>query len=171
MKKLLSITALALGLVSCSGCTKKDQATVEVPVAEPAPELKATLLVKNDNLEVALPSTDWESVDTGGLFNAWRNVLLKNLVILSKDVIATSSEEHILSLLREIKSNGSVIKSTEVLTINGHAFILINSFRSNVNIFMWISTEKGVAYMFSCGGAAENNQHDLCYEIAQSIKY
>lgn len=188
MKKLLiPLMALAFSVTACSSCTHKtpppsspDAAPSASVSATPSPPPSASVtpppVTANkfslSGLEFTLPSDGWKqapldaSNDTLVLLNAEK----KNLIVVVTEKYDGKYQDYVLLALRGIRGAGATVVSAKQVEINGHKFVLVESNKSNVKVWMWVTLLNGQGYGFSCGGpSVDDSQKDLCAEVANTI--
>lgn len=181
MKNLFIAALLAFGLVSCSSCAKKNTVpVVDVPDSPsanpsvpdpPVPPPPATLTATNGNLEVTLPGADWKVLEVSNeMYRAFINENVKSLVLLARESSTSTYPQYILNAIRSVKDAGGTVVSSKQVTVNGHNFVLVESNKDNIQVFMWVTLEQNVGYSISCGGPAEAKPQDLCAAIANTVK-
>jgi hypothetical protein len=174
IKNLIVITAISLGIISCSACAKQDQTPIPVPAPVPTVVVPpvTTVVIRNDNLEATLPNDGWKVLDVpeGSFIKAFINPTLKNLVLLSKQADASTYDQFVLGAIRGVKDSGGTLASAKQVTLNGHKFVVLDVTKNNVQFFMWVTLDNGFGYGFSCGGPVELAPHDLCFGVANTVK-
>jgi hypothetical protein len=186
LSKLQRITlalVLALSTVSCSSCAKKnpDPVTPEpVPTPtssttvtpEPPKPVVTAVTVKQDGLELTLPSAEWVAVESPPPHaQAWMNAVKKNGVVVVGEEYTGSYESYVLFALRGIKDSGAQVASAKQVEINGQKFVLVESSKNNIRVWLWVALVGGHGYGVSCGGPdSDPTQKDLCTGIAATIK-
>jgi hypothetical protein len=189
MKKLfIPLMLVALGATACSSCAHKTPdptaptpvvdasvsatpAPAPAPSASVAPPVKTGLKVSQDNWELTLPSDAWQKIpDAPGDVAAFMNKEQHNLVILVTEKFAGKYEEYVLMAVRGLKGAGATIISAKQIELNGHKFVLVESSKSDVRVWTWVTLLNGQGYGLACGGpAADEAQHDLCFGIANTF--
>lgn len=171
-------------LMSCTACGSNslpvggssEPTSTALPTAapsassEPVPPVTDIHVVKN-KCELTLPGLDWKSVPTCDEDNcpvAFMNKDETGLVVLLDEKFEGSFDEYVLVLLRELKSSGATILDTSEVNLNGNRFILMESFRDDVKVWLWVSLVNNQGYVLSCGGPVDNRF--LCFEIAKTFK-
>lgn len=189
MKKLLiPLMAIALSVTACSSCTHKTpppsspdatpsttaSATPSAPpsasVTPPTPP--ASNKFSLSSLEFTLPSDGWKqapldaSADTLVLLNPEK----KNLIVVVTEKYDGKYQDYVILALRGIRGAGATIVSAKQVEINGHKFVLVESNKSNVKVWMWVTLLNGQGYGLSCGGpSVDDSQKDLCAGVANTI--
>lgn len=175
MKKFI-IALMALGIVSCSACAKKDQTpdaappvpTASTPDASPPPV--TTVTITTGHATLTLPSTDWKKLETDGTVYGYINMTLKNAVVLGQEEFTGSRDAYILQALRSVKDSGGTVNSTKQVTLNGHNFALFEVTKNGNTLWAWTTVESGFGIILTCGGAPSTPQGDLCQGIASTLK-
>jgi len=187
MKRLLFVLPLLiLGLVSCTSCSKKettpppcDGGSCTFPTATPtvtAPPVPTTppdQVFSEEDWSVSLP-VGWSKLEPPApvpelkLFYANKEKM--NLVIFVKEPFEGTNAEYILEALRGIKDGGGKIVAARQVDVNGNKFVLVDSTRDDIRMWMWILARNGFGYALSCGGpAADVGQEDICTKIANTV--
>lgn len=184
MKKLLLIIAVALGILSCSSCSKEVQPTspcngeeCSIPAPKPSvsvpPPVDGTVKIQDADWSFVLPSAGWDKVSfpEDGVQIVLRNEKKRNLIIFVKEKFDGSPDQYALFAIRGLKDSGGTLGAVKQVTINDNKFVLVESSKgSSVKIWMWITSKSGNGYAFSCGGPVDELQEDLCNKIAESVK-
>lgn len=183
MKKILPIMLMAV-TVACSASTKKIQATndldagvscVESSCPMPGPDAaKITDLVAEDNWQFILPGPGWKPVagtdDT--IKVAFENDQLDTKLVLVKEPTTQTKQEYIVNILRSIHSNGTSLKNTVVVNINGNEFINTTVFDDTHTGWFWFTLKDGNGYVFACAVDKGLTEADdtTCTSIANTLK-
>lgn len=181
MKRLfLVLPLLVLGLVSCSSCAKKDTTpppcdggTCTLPTSTPSvPAPPPDQVLSEDDWSVSVP-VGWEKLTPPTTDPEvkvfYGNKEKQNLVIFVKEAFPGTSAEYVLEGLRGLKDSGSKLNGARQVDLNGNKFVLVDSSRDNVRMFMWITAKNGFGYALSCGGPADQPQEDICTKIASTV--
>lgn len=197
MKRFVHILSfLALGLASCTGCTKTD---TTVPVctgsncdtSKPDAGLPPVVLGADTDASTPEPpdlppvkfaGPDWEFSTPHG----WNiieveddlnpeitiaNMEERNLIMLIKDPAQGSTPEHVFNLVRGFTQDGVAVHSTVQTELNGKKFLLLDTSSEGARMWFWITVQNNVAYSLSCGGAEDEDHHEgICKEVAASLK-
>ncbi len=180
LQRITFALVLALSLAACSSCAKKnpDPVTPEpTPTAttvtpEPPKPVVTTVTVKQDALEITLPSADWVALQNPPPHaQAFINAAKKNGVVIVAEEYTGSFDSYVLYALRGIKDAGALIASAKQVEVNGQKFVLVESTRSGMRVWLWVGLAGGHGYGVSCGGPdADPTQRDLCSGIGSTIK-
>lgn len=180
MKKILGTLLLAVGLLSCSSCTKKPGPTEPVPpivVVDAGKEAEASVpemeVVIGESWNFTFPSRDWHASPMGEGINAYLNEKDKNLTILVREEFAGTLQQYALLAVRGLKDSGGNLVLTKPTVINGVNFIFMETVRGNdPHIWAWLATKNGSGYTFVCSGieSADDFQKKLCESIALTIQ-
>jgi hypothetical protein len=182
LSKLQRITlalVLALSTVSCSSCAKKNPDPVTPEPApsttvtpEPPKPVVTTVTVKQEGLELTLPSAEWVAVQNPPPHSqAFMNMSKKNGVVVVGEEYTGTYESYVLFALRGIKDSGAQVASAKQVEINGQKFVLVESSKNNIRVWLWVALVGKHGYGVSCGGPdGDAAQKDLCTGIAGSIK-
>lgn len=169
---------LALGVVSCSSCSRPKQTPLPSPnpsvnpTSPPVEEVDASdsrrpFTINYSKLEVSLPNSDWRMArpDTSGY--VYLNSDLMNVVVLTREKTTESSDQYILTTLRSIKDAGNLIVSTKQVVIRGRNYSLIESRieQDAVVIFLLVAVDDGLGYSIGCGGPMKADQQNTCATI------
>lgn len=180
MKRLLTLVLLTVCLASCSSCANKlpDPATPDatpapappVTVQPPPPPVKNPLTISESGWEFTLPSDGWKRLmtDSGGpavLVNPSNG----NLIVVTTAAFDGSMDVLTLEALRGTRESGATVTSTKQVTLNGHNFVLIEAFKGNTKVWMWVTINSGHTFAFSCGGTGD--QRELCAVISTTFKF
>lgn len=185
MKKLLPIMLLlGTGLMSCTSCASNtlpvevssEPTSTALPTATPSASsdpvpVRTDVLVKKNKCEFTLPGLEWKSLPTCDEDNcpvAFVNKDETGLVVLLNEKFESSFDDYVLTMLREVKEAGATVDSVSEVTLSGHKFILMDSSKDNVRVWLWVGLVGDQGYVLSCGGPVDN--HDLCFDIAKSFK-
>jgi len=192
MKRLLLVLSLlTLGLISCSSCAKKDTtappvceggscpltpptAVPDASVTPPTPPPPADQVVTGTGYQVTIPA-GWVKMDppqeTKGLEALFLNKDKHSLIILIKEPFTGTSAEYTLEALRGLKGAGATLNSAKQVDINGNKFVLIDSNKDGVRMWMWVTVQNGSGLALSCGGPAAEDWHQgICTTVASSLK-
>lgn len=182
MKKISIIISLLLSLVtiSCSSCAKKtpnatvpdaapSASTTVTPV--PPPPAPTTITVKGDSWEFVLPADGWKALNEAPTNStAFVNPTKNNLVVMVSEAFPGTYDQYVIMAVRGAKDAGATIKSTKQVEVNGHKFVLIESSKDNISVWMWVSLVNGQGYTLACGGPTDPAQQELCTGIASTLK-
>lgn len=185
MKRLLFVLPLLImGLVSCTSCTKKetvappcDGGSCPMPTASsttpPVPTALPDQVLSEEDWSVSLPA-GWSKLEppmpAPELKLFYGNKDKMNLVIFVKEPFQGTNAEYILEGLRGIKDGGGKIASARQVDLNGNKFVLVDSTKDNIRMWMWILAKNGFGYALSCGGpATDAGQEDICTKIANTV--
>lgn len=180
LQRIVLALVLCLSSVSCTSCAKKTPEPT-TPDANPAPTVTVTpeppvpvvttVTVKQDSLELTLPSTEWVAVQNPPpQAQAWLNLAKKNGVVIVSEDYTGSFESYVLYALRGVKDSGGLVVAAKQVTINGNTLVLVESTKNTIHVWMWVALVNGKGYGVSCGGPADPSQQDLCNGIASTIK-
>lgn len=180
MKKILAAMLLAIGLLSCSSCTKKPGPAEPVPpiaVADAGKEAEASVpemeVVIGDTWNLTFPNRNWHFTPMGEGFNAYLNEIDKNLSVMVKEEFAGTTQQYALLAVRALKDSGGALILTKPVVINGVNFVFMETARGNEpHIWAWLATKNGSGYSFVCSGieSADDFQKNLCESIALTIQ-
>lgn len=181
LQRIALALLLAVSSVSCTSCAKKtpDPTTPDAtptPSATVTPEppvpVVTTVTVKQDNLTLTLPSAEWVAIQNPPPHaQAWLNLAKKNGVVVVSEDYAGSFESYVLYALRGVKDAGGLVASAKQVEINGTKFVLVESSKNGMRVWMWVGLVNSHGYGVSCGGpASDATQQDLCNGIASTIK-
>jgi hypothetical protein len=186
MKRLLFVLPLLImGLVSCSSCAKQetvappcDGGSCTLPTATATatattPPAPPDQVFSEDDWSVTIP-TGWAKMEppepAPELKLFYGNKEKMNLVIFVKEAFPGTNAEYVLEALRGIKDGGGKIAAARQVDINGNKFVLVDSSRDNIRMWMWILAKNGFGYALSCGGpVGDTGQEDICTKIANTV--
>ena|SRR5574339_638507 len=186
MKRLfLVLSLLSIGLISCSSCAKKEttppvceggscplpSATPTTPTPPPPP---VDTVVTGAGYEVTIPN-GWKALtppeETPGLEFIYMNPDKHNMFLLIKESYPGTSAEYTLEALRGLKGSGAHLNSAKQVEVNGNKFVLIDSDKNGVRMWMWVTVSNGSGLALSCGGPADEDWHQgICSTVASSLK-
>lgn len=197
--KLMLICLTVLFLASCSSCGPKtiivdcDSGSCELPTdasttfevedSGDSQSLDAQQVdadtkepyqtVSGAGYEFVVPS-DWVKMDLpedpDGIEVLLVNDKKNNLVLLAKEKFSGTSSEYVLEALRGIKAAGATFNSAKQVELNEVQFVLIDSDKSGVSMWLWVTVRNGYGYGLSCGGLATDESHkSICFNIASSL--
>lgn len=189
MKRLfLVFSLLTLGLISCSSCAKKETTapvceggscplvppTASSSATPPTPPPPADQVVTGAGYQVTIPA-GWEKTtppqETPGLEALFLNKDKHSLILLIKEAFPGTSAEYTLEALRGLKGAGATLNSAKQVDINGNKFVLIDSSKDGVRMWMWVTVQNGSGFALSCGGPATEDWHQgICSTVASSLK-
>jgi len=180
MKKTFAIISiLTLGIVSCSSCARKtpDPSTpapappVTVTPVPPTP-VPTTTVIKQDNVEFTLPTDEWKKLESPPSHSvALINPVKKNIIVFVNEDFSGTYEQYVLVALRGVKDAGANVASAKQTEVNGHKFVLIESSKNGMRVWMWVTLLNNHGYGFSCGGPdGDTTQRDLCSNIMGTLK-
>lgn len=180
---LVAVGLVAIGVTACSSCANKTPApsTPDVVVAPdasvtvtpvPPTPVPTTVKVSQDGWEFTLPSSGWDAMESPPAHSvALLNKDRKNIIVMVSEPFPGKYEEYVLMALRGVRAAGATITSAKQVEVNGGKFVLIESSKNGMRVWMWVTLIKGQGYGFSCGGAAsDDSQHDLCFGVADTLK-
>lgn len=183
MKKIFFVLSFfAMGLVSCSSCTKKDQVTPSVcdgagcPIPSsssssvPTP---ATQTINGSDFEFTIP-LGWDKMETNkgspvelSYFNSDK----KNLILVIKEVWPGTLDSYTIETLRALKDTGANVGSIKQVTLNGQMYRLFEADKSGTKIWVWATYRNNTGYAFSCGGPTTDPwQQSFCESVANSFR-
>lgn len=178
MKQFVLAAILALGLVSCSSCTKPNDvpittptATVSVPTPTATP-VDTNVTLSKDNFKITVPNANWVALPpTPDQIVGYLNKDKQNLVVLVKEPFSGSYENYILEAIRSVKNDGGTVVSTKQVSISNQNFVLVEATQDMVSIWMWVTVVNEFGYSFSCGGPQSvSDEKDLCSSIADTLQ-
>jgi hypothetical protein len=190
MKRLfLVLSLLSLGLISCSSCAKKETSgpvceggSCPLPSATPSttppdpplPPPPTDKVVTGVGWELTVPA-GWDKLEppqpTPGLEGLYLNKDKHNLFLLIKEPYAGKSDEYTLEALRGLKSAGAHLNSAKQVEVNGNKFVLVDSDKNGVRMWLWVTVRNGSGFALSCGGPATEDWHQgICATVASSLK-
>lgn len=177
MKKILLVCLLSVGLISCNSCSKSTKpvdAGASVDAASEASAPQSTVLSK-DNWSLSVPS-DWETQEMddptvqAALFNKDKG----SLILLIKEPFKGSLEEYTLTAVRGIKNSNAELTSLKEVDVNNNSFVLLESSKSHIKLWMWLSVKNNCGYALSCGGVdlpeLKIDQSEVCNNVISSLK-
>lgn len=179
MKRLLSLVLLTVCLASCSSCAKKlpDPVVAEAgptptpsgTVDPPSPPVQNPLTITGSGWEFTLPSDGWKRLETeaGGPV-VLMNPSSGNLIVMTSTVFDGTLDVLTLEAIRGTRDSKATILSTKQVVLNGHNFALIEAFKGDTKVWMWVAVNGGHAFAFSCGGSGD--QQTLCAGISTTFK-
>lgn len=181
LQRITLALVLALSSVSCTSCGNKTPAPITPPpvptttatvTPEPPKPVVTTVTVKQDGLEVTLPSAEWVALQSPPPHaQAFINAVKKNSVVIIAEDYTGSFESYVLYALRGIKDAGGLVASAKQVEVNGQKFVVVESTKNGIRVWLWIGLVSGHGYGVSCGGADNDPvQKDLCNGIAGTIK-
>ena len=182
---MLAVSALAMGLVSCSSCATTNGGTTStgpepstsVPSGSTGPVPTDELVVVKDNWMMVLPGNSWEvmSEDCSDPQNpgfCQQSAFLQNggdaVVVFLSEEFEGPFDAYAISAIRGMKDSEANIDSTTSVQLDGHNFVLIASSKEDVRVWTWVTLIGGFGYGLSCGGPAETK--DLCFGVASTLK-
>jgi hypothetical protein len=182
MKRLLFvISVLAIGLISCTSCTKKNvtpapTSTVVVPTPVPtvtAPPVSKDEVLSGEGYQLTVPA-GWEKYiadpATPGIELTYINDQKHNLVVLLKEPFAGSSNEYVIEAIRGLKTTGAHLTSSTQVVLNGNKFVLIDATNEGARMWLWVTTHNGFGFALSCGGEETNPDNEkICTDIAATF--
>lgn len=184
---------LTTGILSCSSCTKKEVVTdPELPEQTCDEDNCAESSEKEDasKEDSSIPVTPEQKpqVFSGDTWELTLPVGWKKTEQVSEDTILTATlkdehliffllkeeykgpyENYIISAIRGIKNAKLEIKSLKQVEINGTKFVLLETYKDDFNLLIWITAKNGFGYGLSCGGPT-SPKFDECTQIASSFK-
>lgn len=182
---------LTLSLTACTGCSKKDTTPVctgadctppVVPVT-PAPDAGVTPAVPSDTLSQTLSGEGWELVVPEGYDTAvipegeeQPDVLVVNevehsIVLLIKEPFVGSAPEYVINAVRGLSEALATLNASKQVELNGNKYVLLDSAKEGIRVWMWLTVNNGFGYSLSCGGPETEDHHEtLCNEVANSLK-
>lgn len=183
MKNLIMSMLLSIGLVSCSSCTPVPppvdpivpSATVSVTAsatATPTVPVPTDTVVAKDNWEFTLPGVDWLPLQTDcdldscivGMINKDRT----SIVVFHSENFEGSFDEYVIEVARSIKAEEATIVLSATTQLGGNDFVLIESTRDDLTVWMWVTVIDNKGYGLSCGGSGDNKT--LCLDVANTLK-
>lgn len=200
MKHFVNILSfLALGLVSCTSCTKTDTTTPVCNVNDcgtpsPPPDAALPPVVLDAGKDAVAPEpldlppvkfsgADWEFSTPSGWFAMELedeevkpeimvvNLEEHNLILITKDLNQKSTAEYVLSVAKGFHEDGVTIHSTTPTELNGRQYMLLDTSKDGAHMWFWVTVQNNVAYSLSCGGAEEEDHHEgICKEVASTFK-
>lgn len=181
MKKIAIALALTVGTVSCSACGKKlpEPQPVEAgvtpapapPVTPPPPPAPTTKEVSLGGLSVTLPNTSYnEMTNAPPNAKAFMSTSPKSLVVLIEEPFEGSFDEYAIVAILGARRSGATVHSAKQVTVNGTNFVLVESSKDSITIWMWVTTKDGRGFGLSCGGPDEATQRALCTSIINTVK-
>jgi hypothetical protein len=92
----------------------------------------------------------------------------KAIVVFVTEKTTATYDQFVLMALRGIKDAGANIASAKQIDLNGHKFVLVESSKNGIKVWLWVTLLNGTGYGLSCGGP--NDNHDLCFGVANTLK-
>lgn len=180
MKRFILLTALALGLVSCSACAKKVPTPVVVDAAPVTVDAGTDVIVSVpkaditpfsfENVYVTLPGQDWAlrqlSAEIAVAVGSTANLVL----FIGKEHTKYNLEGYTLFSIREIRGAGGTFVSSKQVEIDGTKYTLLEANKGASTILSWLTVKNGVGYSFSCSSETTFKPQDACDQIASTLK-
>ena len=182
MKRFLLMMLMASSLVACSSCTKKTTDPIIVDGNVPGPSTTATnppvppedasWTVAGETWSMDVPSRYWsmrlEDVpdDTVVLVN----LHMQNVVLVTDRPFSGGLEPMALATMRDLRGAGATIVSAKQLTVDGHNFVLIDSFKGDDVASAWVTATGTRGVEFHCGGPAKTEQEVTCQVLFKGFK-
>lgn len=140
----------------------------------PTPPPPTDQVVTGTGWEVTIP-VGWNKMEppqsTPGLEMLYLNKDKHNLILLIKEPFTGTASEYTLEALRGLKGAGAVLASAKQVEVNGNKFVLIDSTKDGVRMWMWVTVQNGSGLALSCGGPATEDWHQaICSTVASSLK-
>lgn len=185
MKRLFFvITLLAAGLISCTSCTKTNvtpapceggvctapTTSVIVPPVPTTPPV-TDQLVTGDSYEVTVPA-GWAQRElpegTHGVDWVYVSPDKNSLVAMLNEPFPGTSDEYVLEAIRGLKGAGATLTSSTQVELNDNKFVLIDSERDGIRMWLWVTARNGFGLALSCGGTTANEA--VCLKVSSSLK-
>lgn len=177
--KLLLPSLFVLGLISCSSCAKKDQ-IVPSPVPScsgsscplPPPPVSKDHVFTGDHWELTVP-VGWEprSNANPSVKVDVTNIDKVNLIIFIEEAYTGTYDQYVIMALRGLKSAEAKLISAKQVEVNGEKFVLLESEKSGVTLWLWLAVKNGNGFALSCGGLSKDNwNRDICTTVFNSLK-
>lgn len=192
------LSFLSIGLVACTGCTKKGTSTPvcsgdecnqpTVPVVVPTiPDAGFIPITPTEPTETpdfkTLSKNGWELT----VSQEWDELTIEdeelqpelvlgnevehNLIILVKDPFPGLTPEYVLEALKGFKEAGATVNASKEVELNGEKFVFLDTARQGVRMWFWILVKGGFGYALSCGGPEVETHHEsICNNVAKSLK-
>lgn len=173
---------LAAGLVSCSSCasTTPSDATPTVttnPTVDPVPSVDPPpvqdLVVSRDNWSFSLPVSEKfialpEECDASvscsvGFMNGTKTTA----VVFFAEEFTDPLDVYAILSIRGAKEAGATIVSTEQVQINGVNYVLVETTKGVITVWMWVAADGKKGYGLTCGGPTNNRE--LCFRVANTL--
>lgn len=190
-KNIFFAILLAIGLVSCSSCTKKTSLTEPVivitpscigdncsvtsaPSSVPIVTTPTTQVSIGDFWEVSYP-IDWKKKDSTDpdVKAFYADSITNSMSLIAEEEFDGTFDEYVIATLRSLKSNDVTIVSSSVSFKNGNKVAFIVSENSDVKALMWIVVKSGKAFSLSCGTQIKTDDSAdevICRKIGESLK-
>lgn len=178
MKRFIVLTALALGLVSCSACAKKVPTPVVVDAA-PAPvdagadvtDPKSDITpLSFENVYVTLPGQDWAMRQLSAEIVIAIGPTSNLVVFVGKEPTKYNLEGYTLYSIREIREAGGIFLSSKQVEIDGTKYTLLEANKGASTLLSWLTVKDGVGYSFTCSSETTFKPQDACGQIASTLK-
>jgi len=179
MKRFLLLMLAASSLVACSSCVKKNADPVVVDGSTPAPSTSSTappaqvtMTVTGPHWELTLPSKAWSLVvdDIPPNTVVLVNLEQQNVVVVEDKPNTDTLEAFTLSSLRDLREAGATVVSAKQVTVNGHNFVLIDTFKGDDAALIWVTVNGTRSVGFQCGGGNKVDQASLCKGLFGALK-
>ncbi len=178
---ILAIMLVAIGTVSCSSCTKEtttpDAGSPPVPSSsttvtpEPPKPVPGPVTIKEGKWEFTFPTDGWKRVENPPPHSiAFINQEVKNITIMVDEEFTGTYDEYALNAIRGIRAAGATVASAKQVEINGTKFVLVDSSKDGMRVWLWVTLKGGRGNALSCGGGDTTSTHDLCFGIANTLK-
>lgn len=180
MKKIIGTLLLAVGLLSCSSCTKKPgpEPTPPTPIVDAGAEVEASPVpqmevVIGDTWNFTLPNRNWHAEPVSEQITAYANDVDKNLILFAKEPFEGSTQQYALLAVRSHKDNGGTLVASKPVVIENVNFIFIELAKNNdPHVWAWLTVKNSFGYSFVCGGLEtdDNFQRTLCESVARTMQ-
>lgn len=163
-----------LTLTACSSCIEP------TPTPTPTPVLDASLIdtsikdtvITGSSWEVILP-IGWEERKTtvANVDFIAVQTTTKMLFMVTKESYINSLDQFTIESFRYLRGEGAQLEQTSSKNINDVKYIMAESVKDNIRMFVWLTVKNGFGYTISCGGPEGNSENmTACQNIILNFR-
>lgn len=167
MKNLLGLVLLSVSLSACSNsCSRHDTVTTTVPTATAVPTVSEVtpapvppVKVKGSSWSMEIPAS-FERLpnDKEGLEAFFNDKLNKELISLTKEPYKGTGKDYALMIAADLTRADMEPDSSTFIKVGDTDFIQLECAKDGVHAWISSTVKGGQAYVFSCGGADDNQK-------------
>lgn len=173
MPKILSfiLICFVFAISSCSSCHTPNSSDAGIDAqSDSEPDVNQDrYFIKND-YKILIPASctenDLNKENLELAFTCPNNVLF----LLTKELYALSYDSFAIESIRQLRGEGVSILNTKSLVINETPFVMAESEKDNIRMFLYVTVKNGYGYSLSCGGKSISDDSILlCERVVTSF--
>jgi hypothetical protein len=150
-----------------------DLVDASVPVVDAAPDVQSgPITITNGNWSFSLPDNTWVKEGDAENMLAFSHENLRTKIAFTSEKYSGTYPAYVLYALRGLKDNYSTINFAKQITLNNNKFVLIQSYKYGMTVWVWASLVNTDGVGLSCGGPyGDVVVESLCKQLAETLKH